>query len=203
MGKIKPVVVSGAVEGIVDEAVLRRLVKDTGGTLGPVHGKNGKSQLIQKLDGYNRAAKFSPWVVLLDLNQEDDCAPPLKASRLPAPAPNMCFRIAVREIEAWLLADKERLARFLCVPSAMIPSHPEKLDNPKKAIVDLAKRSSRRDIREDIIPREGSGRPVGPAYASRMIEFAENLWQPAVASKRSDSLRRCRKRIQELVKKSK
>jgi transposase len=38
--------------------------------------------------------------------------------------------------------------------------------------------------------RHGSGRPVGPAYASRLIEFASSSWRPEVAAQRADSLRR-------------
>ena len=41
-----------------------------------------------------------------------------------------------------------------------------------------------------MVPRDGSGRSVGPAYASRMIEYVEGFWRPEVAAHRADSLRR-------------
>lgn len=91
MAEPNPVVISGAVEGIVDEAVLRRLVQHVQGTLGAVHGKNGKKHLRQRLTGYNQAARFSPWVVLVDLDQEAECAPPLRTAWLPNPAPQYVF----------------------------------------------------------------------------------------------------------------
>jgi len=192
-------VVSAAVEGIVDEAVIRMLVGEAGGSVDAVYNKNGKSSLRKSIAGYNNAARFSPWIVLVDLDQDADCAPPLLADWLPAPAPQMCLRIAVREIEAWLLADHVNLPAFLGIPPTRLPLDPEGVSDPKRCLVDLARRSRRRDIREDMVPQTGSGRSVGPAYASRLIEFVARAWRPEVAARRSDSLRRCRERIAELV----
>jgi hypothetical protein len=36
------VIFTAAVEGLTDEAVLRRLIEVSGATLGPVYGKHGK-----------------------------------------------------------------------------------------------------------------------------------------------------------------
>ena len=49
-----------------------------------------------------------------------------------------------------------------------------------------------------MVPRPGSGRLVGPAYASRLIEYAEAHWRPEVAGQCTDSLRRCRERLVQL-----
>jgi len=194
------VVISGAAEGPIDEAVLARLVDEAGGRVGSIYGKNGKANLRRVLGGYNNAARFSPWLILVDLDQDSECAPPLVAAWLPAPAPMMRLRVAVRGIEAWLLADRERLAAFLRVPAAQLPPDPDAVPDPKRLLVDLARRSRRRDIREDIVPRSGTGRAVGAAYSSRLIEFAATVWRPEVAAGCSDSLRRCRDRIAELVR---
>lgn len=202
MVKQSSILISGAVEGPVDEAVLRRLLSHVGAMPGPIHGKNGKQHLHQQLKGYNQAAQFNPWVVLVDLDEDEECAPPLRATWLPYPAPHLCFRIAVREIEAWLLADREHLARFLSTAVSQIPQNPEAVDNPKRTMVELATRSRRREIREDMVPRPDSGRQVGPAYTSRLIEFIENTkdgWQPATAAQQSDSLNRCLKCLDRLA----
>ena len=82
----RDVIISGAVEGSLDEAVLRRLVEEEGATLRPPYGKKGKQHLKQRIAGYNQSAHHSPWVVLMDLNHDADCAPPLRAECLPAPA---------------------------------------------------------------------------------------------------------------------
>ncbi len=190
--------ISAAVEGIVDEAVVRKLIAHAGATPGPVYGKQGKSFLRQRIAGYNNAARWAPWIVLVDLNHDGDCAPPLRNAWLVQPAAHLCFRVAVREVEAWLIADAERLAPFLGVPRNEVPANPEGLDEPKTTMVNLARSSRRRAIREDMVPREGSGRQVGPAYSSRLIEFASSSWRPDVAAERSDSLRRainCLKRL--------
>jgi len=197
-----PVLVSGAVEGLLDEAVIKRLIAHVGARAGPIYGKTGKAQLLRRLSAYNQAAQFWPWVVLLDLDQDADCAPPYRAAHLPQPAPKMCFRIAMREVEAWLFADRERLARFLAVPERTIPAHPEMVHSPKDAMAQLAHRSRRRDVREDLAPRPSSGRRVGPAYSSRLIQFVDDTvqgWRPDVAAQASASLARCLRCLCQLV----
>ena len=168
-------------------------------SLGSSHGKNGKPQLRKNIKGYNNAANFSPWLVLVDLDQDFDCAPLLRENWLSRPGEYMCFRIAVREVEAWLLADREQIASFLSVAREKIPKEPEQLPNPKEAMVNLARQSRRRDIREDMVPRPGSGRAIGPAYSSRMIEFANNYWRPEVARRHSDSLDKAISCLEELI----
>jgi hypothetical protein len=114
----------------------------------------------------------------------------------------MRLRVAVRKAEAWLLADRERLSRFLGVSADLIARKPEDLANPKREIVDLASRSRRRAIRQDMVPRQGSGRAVGPAYSSRLIEFVSDAqagWRPDVAAENADSLRRCLKSLRMLA----
>lgn len=197
------VVITAAVEGLVDEAVAKRLIIEAGGSPGPIYGKNGKPLLRNRIAGYNNAANHAPWMVLVDLDHEADCAPDLCSEWLPTPAPRLCFRVAVREIESWLLSDRERLARFLSVPLARIPNAPETIDDPKQEMVRLAAGSRSRQIREDMVPRPGSGRSIGPAYTSRLIEFvttAQNRWRLGAAQANSDSLQRamvCLKRLVE------
>lgn len=183
-------IISAAVEGVVDEAVVRTVIAHAGAVAGDVYGRQGKEYLRQRIAGYNNAARRSPWVVLVDLDREQECAPPLVNAWLPQPASRLCFRVAVREIEAWLMADGERLATFLGVSRNRIPGNPEGLEDPKTAMVNLARSSRRAAIREDMTPREGSGRQVGPAYSSRLIEFVSSSWRPTIAAARSDSLRR-------------
>lgn len=185
-----PAVISAAVEGVTDEAVVRRLVVHVGAEPGTVYGKNGKPHLKERIAGYNHAARHAPWLVLVDLDQDADCAPPLVADWLPAPAPRLCFRVAVRAVEAWLMADTDAIADFLGVARKHIPGDPDAVLAPKQALVNLARASRRKAIREDIVPREGSGRAVGPAYTSRLIEYTASAWRPADAAHRSESLRR-------------
>lgn len=196
------VVISGAVEGLLDEAVLIRLIADSGGKPGPVYGKRGKNHLQKHLRAYNQAAKFSAWLVLIDLDHDADCAPPFREDCLPDSARGMIFRIAVRAVETWLLADRERLAKFMNISPARIPIDPESVDDPKRTMVEMARYSRRSRIREDMVPRPGSGCSVGPAYASTLIEYVndnQHGWRPGIAGKSSDSLSRCIIRLREFV----
>ena len=200
-----PIVITGAVEGPLDEAVLLRLVEHVGATPGSIYGKTGKQTLLRRIRGYNDAAYFTPWMVVIDLDDDADCAPPFRREYLPCPAPNMCFRIAVREIEAWLLADRERLARYLSVVASSVPPTPEAISNPKRTMVELGRRSRRRAIREDMVPRPGSGRSEGPAYTSRLMQFVGdsiNGWRPEIAARSSDSLASCLSCLRRLLNNS-
>lgn len=183
-------IIQAAVEGIVDEAVVRRLITHAGGQTGTVYGRSGKPALRGKIKGYNNAAHFTPWVVLVDLDNDADCPPPIRNAWLPVSAPYLCFRIAVREVEAWLMADKQTLASYLRVKADDVPVEPETLKHPKDAMVNLARGSRSRDIRSDIVPRENSGRRVGPAYASRLVEYIQERWRPDVAAEHAESLHR-------------
>ncbi|MCL4827972.1 MAG: DUF4276 family protein [Caldilinea sp.] len=194
-----PVVFSAAVEGPTDEVVLRRIVESCGAALGVAYGKTGKAHLLTHLHHYNQAANFSPWIVLIDLDQDANCAPTAKAAWLATPATQMCFRIAVRAVESWLLADRESLAAFLSISESHIPVAPETLNNPKETLVNLARRSRRRRLREEMAPRPSSGRPVGPAYTSRLIEYTLTYWRPDVAARHADSLLRLCQDITESV----
>jgi len=190
---------SGAVEGPTDEAVLRRVVEQLGARLRVTYGKEGKTALLARLASYNRAAQYRPWIVLVDLDSSAACAPPAREQWLPSPASQMCFRIAVRKVEAWLLADRETLAGFLGVPVSVIPAQPESLDDPKRTLVDLARRSRRRAVCADMVPRPQSGRSEGPAYTSRLIEYTQSAWRPEVAALQADSLRRLRDRLADRI----
>jgi len=190
---------AGAVEGDVDQRVLERLVAEAGGELYAVFGREGKAALRESIRGYNNDARLRPWVVLVDLDDDFDCAPPLVSTWLPKPARLMRLRVAVREIEAWLLADRERIASFLGVPVSRIPLNPDEVAEPKRFLVSLAQGSRRKRIREDMVPRPGSGRSVGYLYNSRLYEFIAKFWRADRASERSESLRRCRASIAQLV----
>lgn len=109
----------------------------------------------------------------------------------------MCFRFAVRAVEAWLIADHEAFGDYFAVRRRR-PDWPDDLDDPKLHLVDLCRRSQRREIKEGVPPRPQSGRREGPEYAAIIREFARTRWSPARARKRSPSLSRAVQRLSEL-----
>lgn len=194
-----PPFITAAVEGITDEAVAGKLISHVGAEMTAVYGKQGKAYLLQRLAGYNHAAQYAPWFMLVDLDRDADCAPLVLRSWLPSPAAKACFRVAVRAVEAWLIADAEALADFLAIPLNRVPDQPEALDDPKKTTVDLARSSRCKAIRDDMVLRDGSGRAVGPAYSSRMVEFVRDCWRPHVAAKRANSLNRAIRALSQMM----
>ncbi len=195
-------VIYGAVEGITDKAVLSALIQAAGGDVGDIYVKNGKTALKQQLANYNRAAVYQPWCVLLDLDRDDTCPVTFITQLLPSPEAHMCVRVAVREIEAWLLADPQRLSAFLSVSQRRIPGNVEAIPDPKATLINLARSSRNKAIKADMVPTEGSGRSVVPAYAARIIEFVRNAavgWRPWVAAQHAESLHRCLQCLQKLV----
>ena len=195
-------VVTAAVEGDIDEAVVGRVLERTGFSLGRVHGRLGKARLLAALPGYNNAARYAPWMVLVDLDRDCDCAPNCVRQWLPVASQEMCFRAAVRAIEAWLLADTERMAEFLGVSENRMPRNPDELDDPKQALINLARNSRYSRVRLDLVPSVGSGRKVGPLYNARMVEFVEDRtdgWRVDEAANVSESLARWINRLGDFV----
>jgi hypothetical protein len=192
---------SAAVEGVLDEAVLRRILIDLDLGLDRVFGQRGKAFLQERIAGFNHDARFRPWIVVVDLDRDAECPAALVANWLPQRAHLMCFRVAVRELESWLLADTEALAGFLGICKILIPARPDQLDDPKQVLVSLGEKARRAEIRRDLVPRPASGRSIGPGYTSRMLEFVQDHWRPAAAEINSDSLRRCRARLRDLGRK--
>lgn len=196
---MNPISVSLAVEGQLDELVLRRLVSDSGRafTVRACYGKRGKDHLRQNVPRFNTAAVHHPFVVLTDLDDED-CAPGLVARWLPRGRhANLILRIAVREVEAWLLADAERFAEFLGVRRERMPPWPDQAPNPKELVVALARQSRKRNIREEIVPSLGSTSKVGKNYVGQLMGFVTDHWRVDAALQRSPSLARALHALQQ------
>ena len=166
-----PIYVSLAAEGLLDEQVLRRLLTHTGRDYVPTvcYGKRGKDHLRQNIARFNHAAEYTPYVILTDLDN-DDCAPQLIDRWLPQGRhSNLTLRIAVREVEAWLLADRERFARFLGVAESKIPLLPDEVRDPKLLVVNLARQSRKRAVREDLVPVSGGTSQVRKNYVGHPV----------------------------------
>lgn len=183
--------VTVAVEGLSDEPVARRLLRAAKLELAAHYIAGGKARLDQKLSGYNSAAQFAPWFVMRDMDHDADCPPDLLARLLPSPSGMMTFRIAVRETEAWLLADAASLSQFLGVSAGRVPLRPDEVDDPKAVLVELARAGTRREVRDDMIPAAGTSAPVGPGYVARIAEYATLHWNPTRAARVSPSLKKC------------
>jgi len=105
----------------------------------------------------------------------------------------------VPTIEAWLLADREAFAINLAVAADRLPTDPEGIANVKGCMMELARRSRSRAVREDLLPDPRSGRRVGPGYAQFLIQFINDSWRPLRAATNAPSLDRAMMRLATLV----
>jgi hypothetical protein len=180
------------VEGSLDETVARRLAAHCGHSVDVVYGKRGFGYIRTNISAFNLSPSTMPIVVLADsMDMHESCPPATVARLLPKPSPNMRFRLAVREIEAWLLADQANIARFLGVPSARIPSNPDAIQDPKSDLIRTARQSSKLLVRRLIPPQPGFRSREGPGYTSELQRFVVTMWDISSAESRSESLRRC------------
>lgn len=183
--------VTVVVEGDTDVPVVRKLFGFVGLEAGSIIDASGKATIDKKIRAYNAAARGGPWFVLRDLDKDAQCPGVLVDTLVPLAErhSNMCLRIAVREIESWLLADAEEIAKFLRVSVSQVPHQPDTLDDPTRTLIELARSSKKPEIRKALVP--GKGASVGIGYEGRIIEFAARHWRVASARMRSPSLDRC------------
>jgi hypothetical protein len=180
------------VEDALSEAVLRRVLSISRRhfEVGYCYGMRGFGYIKKNLAGFNQASRGTPFLVLTDLD-DGECAAALLAGWLQEKkSPNLLFRVAVREVEAWLLADPTGLARYLGIREDLFPSQPDSVQDPKKTLIGLAARSRNRELRDAIVPRSGSTAITGPDYNGRLIAFVNSRWDARAAAERSDSLKR-------------
>ncbi len=185
--------IEAVVEGAPDAAAIRAIASHVGLPIATVYIRN-KPQILLGLSGFNQAARFWPWLVLIDLDSSAPCAPDFVATHLQTPSRHMRLRVAVRELEAWLMSDRRRMADFLGVPETRIPLEPETLADPKQALVNIARHSSRRLIVEGMVPRPDSSGDTGPLYWSLLVEFitqTPHQWRVGVAAQAAPSLSGC------------
>src|SRR5258708_85029 len=143
-----------AVEDELSEVVLLRILAEMKKfSVGTVHRRGGYGYLKRTIHGWNTAAKGIPFVVLTDLTGHE-CPLALIQDWLQVPRqPNLIFRVAVREVESWLLADRANLSRFLNVPERLIPMACDTLADPKGTLVSVADRSRSKVLRERIVAK--------------------------------------------------
>ncbi len=190
-----------AVEDDLGEAIMTKIFIESGRNyfITACYGKKGNTYLKQKIAGFNSAAKGSPFLVLTDLDNEE-CAVMLIEEWLHAPKHhNLLFRVAVREVESWILAHRAAFAKFLGIKQSLIPESIESIPNPKELLILLASKSRYRNLRESIVPAIGSTAKKGPDYNAVLSFFVSNNWSAFEASKHSNSLRRAMSEIQSFV----
>jgi len=181
-----------AVEDHLSEFVLRQIIKQSQRpfVIGNCLCHGGYGYLKKNIHAFNKASKGMPFLVLTDLNSTA-CPPTLIKKWLPYPKhPNLLFRVAVKEVEAWLLAHREAFATFLGISEKRIPKDVDAIPDPKQFLINLAAKSKNRKIRDAIVPSRKKTVTIGPDYNEKLKEFINNFWQAEIAASYSPSLQR-------------
>lgn len=190
-----------AVEDELSEVVGIRIIREYLGDdiLIKVLRKNGFGYLKSKIANFAEISERCAVVMITDLDRER-CAPSLRHKWLNGlqPPENFVFRVAVKEIEAWLLADAPQLSDFLGVKQRAIPTNVEAIEDPKAALVEVAKRA-KRNLRMDIVPDNQTKAKQGLGYNRALRPFVESSWDVNYAAQNSDSLKRACLRVAELA----
>jgi hypothetical protein len=186
-----PIPINLAIEDELSEAALRRILRGMPSfAVGTAYRRGGNGYLKKTIGGWNSAAKGTPFLVLTDLDRYA-CPRKLISDWLRVRKhPNLLFRVAVREIESWLLADRTNLSRFLGIAERTVPANPDDLMDAKASLVVLGRKSRSGLIRDSISPRRGSTAKQGPAYNTCLSGFIRDHWDFRSASRNSPSLER-------------
>ena len=193
------------VEDALSQAVAARLVEQyaEGAQILRTVGLMGKDDLRKRLPSLNTIASYEgPALALTDLDSPERCPAELVASWTQniRRSPNLVVRVAVLEVEAWIIADRVNFARWLGISESVMPRAPEEVDDPKRALVQLARRSRNRTLRDGLVRDLGNGllRP-GPDYNPELRDFVNRRWDPEAARLAAPSLSRAIRRVSDLT----
>jgi len=160
--------------------------------------KNGFGYLKSKSRDFNKVAKnVMPVFLLTDLDHVP-CPPALIAAWLPdGPHRRLLFRVAVREVESWLMADRASIAEFLRVPLAKVPTRPDDLSDPKRTLLGLVRRYAGRALKRELLPADPTTSLIGLGYNDQLSRFAREQWRCDQAADASPSLARTIRRLEQ------
>lgn len=156
--------------------------------------KHGFSNIKKMIPAVNNMVKAGIAVIILTDLDAVKCAPemirrwfPRQGSK-PEASNGFLFRIAVREVESWLIADQHALASFLSISKTNFSTDPDSLKDPKAYLLGLIKKKGKYKIHRSMLP--GRNSRIGPEYNNVLCEFILKHWNPERAVKNSLSLRR-------------
>ena len=185
-----------AVEDRLSEAVATKILEKFSIEIIERIGFQGKSHLERKTPEFNRAASGITVFMLTDLDSPRDCPPGLIRSWIKGSLnPKFFFRVAVMEVESWVMADRIGFAAFLSIPLHRIPLSTDDILNPKEFLISLARRSKRKTVREALVPTQGSTLSIGNQYNTLLSEFVREHWDLERAAAVSPSLKRTLDRL--------
>ncbi len=201
---MKDVYIAG--EDEATKAVIIRLLRDYAPNLHVVGELPARgSQIKSKIPSFNLLAGKLPVILLTDLDDEP-CGPIGKSKLLGTlvQQPDFIINIAVDEVEAWLMADRNGFARYFGIPLAAMPVSTMQKMSGCKALPEIAvpvksswlfthslmQSSTNAERRAQVAVSPTDKNSKGKEYNTAVIPFVQNVWNPEVARVSSDSLNR-------------
>ena len=158
----------------------------------------GNSYLQRKAQSYNHAAYHECGIFMLtDLDSPNICPPTLIESWVKGRLnPWFFLRVAVMEVESWIMADRQAVSEFLEIPTHRIPRNTDQIASPKEFLVSLARRSRNAGLREALVPaqRDRTSK-TGNGYTAQLGQFVRAHWSLERAATVSPSLKRTLDRL--------
>jgi len=191
------------VEDIISKEVIKKLVEERNDTIrthvikfhpGFPAVQRGCGGIKSKLNSFLEMAKLGQWVLILtDLDQrkcvleliQEWFFPNFKIGDLPK---EVIFRVAVREVESWVMADRKAYAHFMGIAIKNFSDIPDELEDPKQYLFSIIQKKGKKKWHKEMLPRNTAH--IGPMYNEKICEFVKNKWSPKRAACASPSLQR-------------
>lgn len=193
-----------ATEDRLSETVAERLIIEAGHSVAAKIPKDrrkhaGFGYLKTRLPDFIASCRGGVNFLLLTDLDTRPCPPDLLDDWLGATKKpdSLLLRIAVREVEAWVLADRPQFADWLGIAEVTVPADPEGCPDPKADLLKLAAKSKYRDLREGLLPKKDAASKVGLEYNDLLCDFVLERWRLEEASRLAPSLERTIRRLRE------
>jgi len=155
----------------------------------------GCTALERKCSSFVNMAKGGLYTVSLADLDTFACAPALIRQwfAIPYAQPialpkEIVFRVAIREVESWIIADREAWAEYIEIAAGNFAAAPDDHPDPKLHLLSVIRKKGRRKYHKEMLPAGTAS--IGPRYNDVLCEFVEQHWSPDRASAHSPSLRR-------------
>lgn len=180
-----------AVEGRSEVIFLRTFLGSLGVEIRAVYGQKGIDHFKRQAAGFAVRGRYSPILLLADFcDIGSTCVVEAVQTLVPDPPPLAHVRLAVRELESWILASRSQVAQYFGVSAALVPLIPDAVEDPKRCLVNLARRSPYRRRRAMFVPIQGHSGVVGKDYLDGLSELLDGHWDLDTARSNSPSLER-------------
>jgi hypothetical protein len=188
-----------ATEDELSEKIGIRLLQDADLIAEVKLGRRGNGYLKSKANTFSMMSRNKPVLLITDLDNHH-CPIDIQEIWLGRrnTEQNFLFRVAVREIESWVLSDIEAIGRRLKSPISKIPQNTDLITHPKQFLLKMANRLPRKD-RDEVVRLDGTNLRQGIGYNSFFSDFVENEWSLDRAAQYSPSLSRTRARVMQLA----